>query len=306
MSRKNTGIAAAILMLLLIYLASGIYSLENGQHGIVLRFGRIVDSVSTSGIHYRFPFPIEKTLKLHLSKVQRMAVYDEKAISQDRITGDENLAVVQAMISFDIKQPADYLFNISNVESLLKTTSQYCMSRELANITVEDAMTSGKTILQVTLKQNVQKILDRLHTGVRIITFELTDISPPSGVSAAFIAVSGARVKKQEIIKNAEGYANAKLPAARGEIVSILTKAEASARETVTLANGRVSAFNKLAKEYHRNPSIIANQKYLETIRTIAAKATISLDTNPLQTIFYLNGKMGVALPNSKEEKSAD
>jgi len=288
-NRYFRGVLASAAALL--YLSSGLYSLENGQHAIILRFGRVVDHVTESGIHYRLPLPIEKAVKIDARKVQRMAVHDESVLYSDRITGDENLVVVRAMVSYDIVRPSDYHFSTCQAEALIKTTAQYCLSGELAGLNVDKAMTTGKSIMQTSLKRQIQEILDRLETGVHVITVELTDISPPLPVSASFVAVSGARVKKQEIIKNAEGYANARIPAARGEAAAVVRRAEAEAREMITLARGRAASFERLLAEYRRNPSVTLRQKYLETIRAIAGQATISLDSNTSQAILYLHGK---------------
>jgi membrane protease subunit HflK len=139
------------------------------------------------------------------------------------------------------------------------------------------------------MKKNVQDILDELNTGVRVISVELTDIAPPLDVSQAFKAVSDARVRKQQIIKEAEGYANVAIPEARGQVSSIIARAEADAKEVLDAANGQVKAFNDLLAEYRRNSEITARLKYLETLQTISQKSRIIIDTEPVESIYYID-----------------
>ena len=125
--------------------------------------------------------------------------------------------------------------------------------------------------------------------GIRIISVELTDISPPESVSDAFMSVSNARVKKQEIIKDAEGYANSIIPKARGDATTLISKAAAYSKETITSAEGSVSVFEEMLEEYERNPEITLNIKMLETMKVILNKSMVKIDTNPSRSIYYIH-----------------
>jgi membrane protease subunit HflK len=278
-----------IIGLLTGYFASGFYSLQSGQRALILRFGEVVHEVSESGIHYHLPFPIEQIVKAHVSEVQTLPIQEQVKGQLERFTGDENLIVVCALISFDVNNLSAYLFHVQDIKALIQATGQNSMSWELATMPVDEVMTSGKSVLRRVMKENVQDILDELNTGVRVISVELTDIAPPLDVSQAFKAVSDARVRKQRIIKEAEGYANVAIPEARGQVSSIIAKAEAYAKEVLDAANGQVRAFNDLLAEYRRNPKIIARLKYLETLQTISKKSRIIIDTEPVESIYYID-----------------
>jgi membrane protease subunit HflK len=280
---------ALIVLLLAFYLLSGAYSLENGQKALVLRFGEVVKEVSRSGVHFSFPLPFEKTIKVYTSKVQTVSINRKQDRNRERLTGDENLIVVNAQISYDIKNLFDYIYKCVDVKGALQSIGQLCLSRELTGMTVDDVMTTGKSLLRLVLKEKIQEISDEMALGIRIISVEFTDIAPPESVSDAFNSVSNARVKKQEIIKDAEGYANAIIPKARADARTLTSNAEAYSKETLNRAEGSVKAFEEMLAEYERNPGITLNQKMLETMKVILNKGSVKIDTNPSRSVYYIN-----------------
>ncbi len=280
--------AAAVILLLAFYLTSGTYSLENGQKALVIRLGEVAKEVSRSGVHFSFPWPVEKTIKVYTSKVQTVSINRERDKNFERLTGDENLISVNALISYDIKNLFNYIYKCVDVKEALQSTGQLCLSRELTSMTVDDVMTTGKSLLRLVLKEKLQKISDEMELGIRIISVEFTDIAPPESVSDAFNSVSNARVKKQEIIKDAEGYANAIIPKARADAKSLISNAEAYSKETLNRAEGSVKAFEEMLAEYERTPEITLNLKMLETMKVILNRSNVKIDTNPSRSIYYI------------------
>lgn len=287
--RNKTGVTILIPALMLVfYLLSGLFALDSGEHAVILRFGKPARIVNKPGIHIRMPFPFEKIVKAHVSKVQTVMINSD-SLQKECFTGDENLVFVQALISFDIKDIFQYLFVSSNVRQTIKTSGQTILSMELAKMPVDNAMTSAKSMLRLAIRDKMQVLLDQLGIGVRIISVELTDISPPFQVSSAFKAVSNARVKKQEIIRDAEGYANATIPKSRGNAAKAILDANAYADELLQKARSRTAAFQALLAEYSANPKAFKHQRYTETLIAIANQSNISVINNPETTTFYLS-----------------
>jgi membrane protease subunit HflK len=281
-------ILIGIAALLLIYFATGIYTLQNGQYAIVLQFGKVIKEVRASGINYHLPYPIEHIYPVHVSKVQKVSIQKQKSSRFEEITGDENLIMVDAVISYDVRDLTSYLFNQADVKSVVASAGQMCLSQQLAQMMVDDVMTTGKSVLQLVMKNKLQEALDNVGTGVRIISVELTNISPPSSVSMTFKAVSDAREKKQEIIKAAEGYTNSTIPNARGEASKLISDAEAYSEEIQNLARAKAQVFEALLVEYQHNPEVTSNLKYLETLKTITKQCKVHVDANSKESIYYI------------------
>lgn len=291
---------APVMILLLIiggYFLSGFYMLQSGQQALILRFGKVVEHVTNTGVHYHLPVPFELSLKTHVANVQTLPIQNREYGNQERFTGDENLIVVKAVVSYDVKDLELYHFSTNGIKKFIRSTGQMCLSQELARMKVDDAMTTGKSILRLTVRQKMQSILDSMNAGVHIISLELTEITPPARVNSAFKAVSDARVKKQEIIKDAEGYANTVIPKSRGKAASLHSKALAFTQEVIQQAQAKSTSFNNLLVEYQRNPRIIKNQKYLETLESIFSQVSVNIDSNSSQSVYYINQK-----PMNKEK----
>jgi len=285
--RRNSALSAFVL-LIIIYLATGVYSVQNGQHALILRFGEVVDEISNPGLNYHLPAPIEKAVKAHIQQVRKVQIQDDKGFGIKALTGDENLILVRAVINYDINCLSNYFFNMVKVEPVIVSVVQMCICEESAKMTVDDIMTKEKSVLRLTLKGKIQEELEGLEVGVRVISIELTDISPPQNVSDAFKAVSNAREKKQRIIKEAEGYVNLVVPQARGKANSIISQAEAYAKETQSISLAKVKAFDAVLKEYKRNPLITPKLKYLETLEKILKECQIIIEDNPSQSTYYI------------------
>lgn len=284
--RKIFGLA--IIALLLTYFATGIYSIESGQHALILRFGKVVGKATSPGINYHLPPPFEKVIKVHVRQVQKVLLKGKRGAVIESYTGDENLMLVRTVVNYDVKEPEKYLFNVCDARLIIESAGQMCLSEELAKLTVDDVMTTGKSVLRLVLKRKIQETLDELGVGVRVISVELTDIAPPQNVSKAFKAVSDAREKKQRIIKEAEGYANTVIPKARGEASSILSQAQAYAKEKTELAQAKTGAFNALYAEYIRKPEITARLRYLQTVQILFNRSQVMIDANPAQSTYYI------------------
>lgn len=288
---RTLGIILAVL--LAAYLASGIYSIESGQHALVLRFGKVIRKSTLPGINYRLPLPFERVIKVRVMQVKKVLLQSRRGGGTENFTGDENMIMVRAVVNYDVKDPEAYLFNVDSSAAVIESAARMCLSAELAELTVDNVMTTGKSILRLVLKAKIQRELDELGVGVRVISVELTDIAPPLNVSKAFKAVSDAREKKQRIIKEAEGYANTVIPRGRGESASIISQAGAYADETLKKAQAQVKAFNALYAEYVREPDITLKLRYLETLRKIYNRCQIMIDADPTQSIYYIGKDLG-------------
>jgi modulator of FtsH protease HflK len=287
--------------LLFLYLLSGIFMLENGQSALIIRLGKYAREEPLSGVHFAAPYPFETVHKEYVSRVKKIKIHgtidmetyqvsdNAKKKGIELFTGDENLIRVTAIISYDVKNLYNYALQVKKPESVIASTAATCINNEIAMMKVDTVMTTGKASLKIYAKEQLQKMLDTMKIGARIISIEFTELSPPSEVSTAFNDVSAARGKKQEIIKESEGYANTVVPRARGEASSLLSEAEAYANERINDARADVKVFNDMLKEYYRNPVITLKHKYLETMQKVFKAARVKIESNPSRSVYYID-----------------
>ena len=280
--------SAIIAAITALYFALGFYSLLSGQEAVVQRFGKDVRHKNTPGVGYHLPFPFEKIIKTNVRQVKTVTVGDSRGKGIECFSGDENLIIIKAVVNYDVKNTHDYLFNIADREILLSSITQKCLCNEVSKLHTDDIMTTGKQVLRLAIKNSVQEKLDLLKAGIRIISIEFTDVTPPQNVSQAFTQVSDAREKKQRIIKEAEGYANTIVPQARGEAVSVTSAAEARRQEIVNRARAEAESFDALSNQYNKNPALTTKITYLQYLQKIYSRCSVTIDANPKNSVYYL------------------
>ncbi len=292
MKLNKTTIPILIVFLAVIgYLATGIFSTESGEHVLIERFGKVQTTVTNPGIHFKFPYPIERSIRAKVSKVQKVTIAELSGSSLEGFTGDENLLLLKAMVNFNIKNLENYYYSVKDVKTLLKDVAHSAMTLHLGKMAVDDIMTSGKATLRANLKKHIQEELDQVKAGINIVTVELKDIAPPKDVSKAFKEVSDAKEKKQRIVNNAEGYYNSTIPKSRGKNKKIIHEAQAQASEIVDRATGEAQAFAELLQEYKRTPKIVKQQQYYSMLKTIKKSSKISVDAGTKNNTYYIKKK---------------
>ena len=128
-NRKQVILTSSIILLFALYLMSGIYSLENGQKALIIRFGKVIKEISDSGIHYSLPRPEGKTTKVYTSEVKTISIREKLDKKLERLTGDENLIVINALISYDIKDLFNYIYKCNDVKKALQSVGQSRLAR---------------------------------------------------------------------------------------------------------------------------------------------------------------------------------
>ncbi|MDR2051269.1 MAG: FtsH protease activity modulator HflK [Deltaproteobacteria bacterium] len=280
-----------LILVLLGWLASGIFIVDSAEIGVITRFGaynRVVDP----GPHYHLPFPIEEAVTPKVHHVQRVeigfrtlrsstgqnavrGVLEEAAM----LTGDENIVNVQFIVQYQIKDPVDFLFkadlqipaqgNADIYSETVKNAAEAAMREVIGGSLIDSALTDGKNQIQIESRDLLQGILDRYSTGILIQAVQLQDVTPPLEVSAAFKDVASAREDRSRSINEAEAYRNEILPRTSGEVAEILNRAEAYKRAVVEKASGEAQHFLSVLTEYNKAQDITRKRMYIETMEEI-------------------------------------
>lgn len=269
----------AIVAGVLVYLASGVYSLKPEQTGVVKRFGAIVADNVPPGIHYHWPWPIEEIFRPNTREVRSVQLAFTKTIADTSgthggalLTGDENLVLLTLLLQYTLLDPARYLTTAANPDALLKQMTQAAVVRHFASMSVDDSLTTGKDRLQRSLREEVQKASNRLELGVAIVSLQIKAIEPPKNVAHAFKDVASAREDMHKMLQTANGEHNRKIPEARADAERMVLEAEAYAKEVVEIAKGDADRFLAKWEEYRKAKSVTAHRIYLETIEEILPK----------------------------------
>ncbi|MDK2956341.1 MAG: modulator of FtsH protease HflK [Desulfovibrionales bacterium] len=273
------------LIVILIWILSGIYIVEPDEVGVVTRFGAF-NRITTSGPHYHIPYPVESVLTPKVTVVRRVEVGfrsfgGERNFQQGQIrpvpeeslmlTGDENIVDVQFIVQYKIKDAVHYLFNISQQAETIKNAAEAAMREVIGHSRIDAALTSGKVEIQNQTLDLMQRILDNYQAGVDVMVVQLQDVHPPAEVIDAFKDVASAREDKSRFINEAEAYRNDILPKTRGEAAMIVNQAQAYKESEILTAQGEASRFLKILAEYNKAKDVTRTRLFIESMERILA-----------------------------------
>ena len=245
---------------LVLWLLTGIYVVGPDEVGVVQTFGKY-SRAAQSGLNYHFPYPIETVKTPKVTEVKRIEIgfrsvgknqYQTVERESLMLTGDENIVDAEMIVQYKIKDPEAYSFNFIQPELTVREASEASLRTVVGRHNIDEALTSGKFMIQEETKALVQSILDKYKTGIIVVAVQLQDVSPPQQVIAAFKDVASAKEDKNKMVNQAEGYRNDIIPKARGEAQAMIREAEGYKKARIARAEGDVAKFSAILKEYRK------------------------------------------------------
>ncbi len=272
----SRGIVLAGFVLILAWLATGIYTVEPDEQGIVRNFGAYAYQTGP-GLHWHVPFPVESVETPQVTRENQLNVgvrYDgERATDvpeeSHMLTGDENIVDVNFTVFWVINDAPKFLFNVEDVEGTIKAVSESAMREVIGRSNQQKILTEDRDRVQREVLQLMQNMLDAYGAGVMIQRVQLQRVDPPQDVIAAFRDVQAARADAERMRNEAETYRNQTVPRAQGESAKIRQAAEAYKSQTVAEAQGEAQRFLSVYDQYKLAPEVTRERIYLETMEKI-------------------------------------
>jgi membrane protease subunit HflK len=275
---------AAILLGLFVVAGIGttIYTVEAESEGVVLRFGKFLETVEP-GLHYKLPLgidsvtviPTRRQLKLEFgfatsgyttNPIQAGQNPDQE---KSMVTGDLNAALVDWVVQYRIEDPRQYLFDVRSPGETLRDLSEAAMREVIGDRTVDELITIGRQDIEIEALARMQELSKRYHLGIRVDQVQLKNVNPPNQVQASFNEVNRAQQDRENAINIANGDYNKAVPKAKGEADQTIRGAEGYRFKRVNEAEGDVAAFNAVLQQYVKAPEITRTRLYLETMGEI-------------------------------------
>lgn len=252
-----------IIVLLVAWLSYDMfYAIDQQERGVVLRFGEYVTTLQP-GPNIRFPRPIENVIRINVGQVRTLT---HKATM---LTQDENIVDVEVAVQWQIRDPANYVFNVNLPAATLRQVAESAVRRVIGTNKLDFILTEGRGQIALEQKQVMQKILERYEVGILIVTVEMQPAKPPDQVKAAFDDAIKAREDEQRIVNEAEAYRNEIIPRARGAAARLREEANAYRTKVIAKAEGEASRFVQLLTEYERAPAITRERLYLDSLEAV-------------------------------------
>jgi len=274
LSARSAGLIG--IFAVIIWLLTGVYKVQPDEQGVVLRFGKWVDTTEP-GLHYHLPYPVDQVLLPKVTQSNQLQLgeigADRAANGNQMLTGDENIVEADCAVSWRIKDLRQYLFMVSDPEAMLKTAADSAVREVIAQNPIQSAMSDKRQLIADQIKDVLQRLLDSDRTGITITQVQLERVDPPSAVIDAFNDVQRARADQERARNEAESYRNDIIPKARGEAERISQDAQAYKTQVVNLAQGEAQSFLAVYQSYARAKDVTAWRLYLESMDEVLKKA---------------------------------
>lgn len=268
------GILAVVAVVLLFWLATGIFRVDPNEQAVIQRFGAYVRT-EAPGLHYHLPGPIETVAFVDVTQRNQTEV-GSRTGSDDAgtmLTGDSNIVELDFVVVWQVRDPVKYLFRIADPRDVLQRAAESAMREVIGQTNVQPALNEGRGLIETSSAAILQTMLDRYDSGIQVAAIQLQRVDPPPDVVDSFHDVQRARSELEQAKNQAEAYRNDIVPKARGQAQQIVQDATAYKERVVAEANGEAQQFLSVLDAYHQSRDVTARRMYIDTMEEILKNA---------------------------------
>ena len=296
-SGDSIPIGPIILIILLIWMATGFYIVDQGSRGVVLRFGKNTE-ITQPGPRWHIPYPVETVEVVNQEQVRTIEVgyrsSSSGVASQElreslMLTGDENIIDLQFAVQYNLKSVQDFLFYNRSAENSVRGAAETAIREIVGKSEMDFVLYEGREEIAFKTKTLMQDILDRYQTGINVTSVTMQNAQPPEQVQAAFDDAVKAKQDQERQKNEGQAYANDVVPKARGSASRLIEEANGYKVSIENEATGNASRFEQIMVEYNRAPEVTKKRLFLEAQEEILSSVTkIIVDQKDSNSLLYL------------------
>jgi len=254
------------------WLLTGIYFVDEGERAVVTRFGEY-DRTTGPGAHWHIPAPMEARQVVNVTGQRTdeigFTVTNNRPVNNPEeslmITGDRNIVEVHFRIVYNIKDVSDFVFNVRNPvrgpngePGAVPQVAESAMREVIGRRNLEPIITTDRAAVEQDVEQLMQQVLDEYETGVQVLQVELLRAAAPEAVIEAFNDVVNAGQDAETAVNLAER-----------ETAQILNQAQAYREQAVREATGEGQRFIAVHEQYRQAPQVTRDRLYIETMERV-------------------------------------
>lgn len=294
---------ALLLMLLLAgagaWAWQGAFTLKPNEAAVLLLLGRLYETVTQDGFHWRLPAPF---LERHVVSWRELRTEDfgvrgvagaeasAEALHEAAMqTRDNNVVRLGFAVQYLVKEPFQSRFRLEDPDAVVRDAAQAAMREVVGRTSVDGVLREKKALVTAEVERLLQEILDSYESGIEVQSVQLQDVQPPAEVSAAFADVVAATQDASRLVNEAEGHRNEVVPRARAEAAEAIAAADGYRQAKVAEATGAAERFRAIAVEYRKAPEVTRKRLYLETMEQVLPKVEkVIVEPGATQLVPYL------------------
>ncbi|MEO8419002.1 MAG: FtsH protease activity modulator HflK [Methylophilaceae bacterium] len=317
---KRLAVLPIVGLVAVIWFATGFYIVDQGSRGVVLRFGKHVET-TLPGPRWHMPYPIETVTVVNMEQVRTIEVgyrSAEGGSSRSKelreslmLTDDENIIDLQLAVQYNLKNVEETLFNNRSAEESMRGIAEAAIRQVVGKSKMDFALYEGREEVAVRAKKLMQDMLDRYKSGINVVNVTMQNAQPPEQVQAAFddAVKAGQDLERQK--NEGQAYANDVIPKARGAASRLLEEAAGYKLRVENEALGNASRFNQILTEYQRAPEVTRQRMYLDAQEQILSSVSkVVIDQKSGNSLLYLPldkllSATGTVAPNANSAQPA-
>ncbi|MEO8740525.1 MAG: FtsH protease activity modulator HflK [Casimicrobiaceae bacterium] len=289
------GAGLLVALVLVVWLVSGSYIVDEGRRGVVTRFGKYTET-TTPGLRWHLPFPVEAVEVIDFSQVKTVEIGYRNGNPKNKIakeslmlTDDENIIDIQFAVQYNLKSAPDYIFNTRKPDDIVFQVAATAMSEVVGRSQMDYALYEGRAEIAAETEKLMQAMLDKYGAGIYIQKVTLQNTQPPEQVQAAFDDAVKASQDRERQKNEGQAYANDVVPRARGTAARLLQEADGYLASVVQKAEGDASRFKQILVEYLKAPVVTRDRLYLDMMQSVLGSSSkVLIDQKAGSSLLYL------------------
>ncbi len=237
------------LALFVVWIAfTSVHRIDPQERGVVTRLGKYSHTLEP-GVSLTMPAPIDRVQTIDVQNIRSIDIPNgagEKLV----LTRDENIIDLDYSIRWNIKDPELYLFQLAQPDQTIEAVAESAMRAAIANVSLNDAIGSGRTGIETEVTLRMQALLDKYRAGVKIQGVAIKRADPPDAVNDAFKEVSAAQQAAQTSVNQANAYA----------------------QQIIAKSQGEAAQFDRVYTQYKLAPEVTRRRMYYETMEDVLSK----------------------------------
>jgi membrane protease subunit HflK len=311
MKNASVGIALILGVLLLIWLGTGFFIVQEGQQAVITQFGRYKSTVN-AGFNWRLPYPIQRHELVFVTQIRSVDIGRDTVLKATglkesaMLTQDENILDIKFAVQYRLSDARAFLFESKNPTEAVVQAAETAVREVIGRMRMDAALSEERDQIAPQVRKLMQEILDRYKVGVEVVGINLQQggVRPPDQVQASFDDVLKAGQERERAKNEAQAYANDVIPRAVGSASRLKEEADAYKARVVAQAQGDTQRFRSVYAEYQKAPQVTRDRMYLDSMQQIYSSVTkvlvesrqgSSLLYLPLEKILQMNGTAGGA-----------
>ncbi len=295
---KSAGIGAGLIaaVVLLIWLGTGFFIVQEGQQAVITQFGRYKSTVG-AGFNWRLPYPVQRHEVVYVTQIRSVDIGRDTVIKATglresaMLTEDENIVEIKFAVQYRLSDARAWLFESKNPGDAVVQAAESAVREVVGRMKMDAALGEEREQIGSRVRTLMQQILDRYKVGVEVVGINLQQggVRPPEQVQAAFDDVLRAGQERERAKNEAQAYANDVIPRARGAAARLTEEAQGYKSRIVAQAQGDGQRFQLIQGEYARAPQVTRDRLYLEAMQQVYSNVTkVLVDSRQGSNLLYL------------------